>query len=71
MFINHLRHGIAQQNHILIERFDLPLELDAVDEVNRNRHMLTAQSVEERILEKLAFVVVTHDIFRVEELIGF
>jgi hypothetical protein len=32
--------------------------------------MLPAQSIEERVLQELTFVVVAHDIFRVEKLIG-
>jgi hypothetical protein len=69
VLVNHLGNGIAQQHNILIERFDLALKLDAVDEVDRHRHMLTAQSVEERVLQQLTFVI-AHDIFRVQELIG-
>ena len=40
MFVNHLGYGIAKENDILIERFDLPLQLDSIDEINRNRNML-------------------------------
>ena len=32
MFVNHLGHSVAKQNDVLIERFDLSLQLDAVDE---------------------------------------
>jgi hypothetical protein len=39
------------------------LEFDAVDQVNGHWHMLSAQCVEEGILQKLPFVV--HDILRV------
>ena len=69
VFVNHLGHSVTQQNHILIERFDLALKFDAVDKVNRDGHMLPAQSIEERVLQELTFVVVAHDIFRVEKLI--
>lgn len=68
MFVDHLGDGVAQQHNVLIERLDLALKLDAVDEVNRHWYMLTAQSVEERILQQLTFVI-AHDIFRVQELI--
>jgi hypothetical protein len=44
------------------------LKFDAVDEVNRNRHVFTAQSIEEGVLQQLTFVI-AHDIFRVQELI--
>jgi hypothetical protein len=54
---------ISQQNHILVEGFYLALEFDAVDQVNGHWHMLSAQCVEEGILQKLPFVV--HDILRV------
>ena len=50
MLVNHLRHGIAQQNHVLVEGLDLPLSLDAVDQVNGHRHMFFAQNIEERVL---------------------
>ena len=66
MFVNHLRHGIAKQNHILIEGFDLPLQFDPIDEINRNRNMLATQGVEKWILQELAFII-AHDIFRVQK----
>ncbi len=65
MFVDHLGHGVAQEHHILIERFDLALQLDAVDEVNRDRHMLAAQGIEEGVLQKLTLVA--HDILRVQK----
>lgn len=68
MFVNHLRDGIAKQNHVLIEGFDLALQFDPIDEINRNRNMLATQGVEKWILQELAFVI-AHDIFRVQKLI--
>jgi hypothetical protein len=71
VFVNHLRHGIAQQHHVLIKRFNLSLELDAVDQVNGDWHMLAAQYVEERVLQQLAFVLrifSVHDILRVSDM---
>ncbi len=68
MLVDHLGDGVAQEHNVLIERFDLALKLDAVDEVNRHWHMLTAQSVEEGVLQQLTFVI-AHDIFRVQELV--
>ena len=50
MLVDHLGHGVLEQNDILIERLDLPLELDAVHQVNRDGTMLPAQGVEERVL---------------------
>ena len=43
VFVDHLRHGIAQQDDVLVKGFNLPLQLDAIDEVNRHWHMFTAQ----------------------------
>ena len=34
MFVYHLGDGIAKQHHILIERFDLTLQFDAIDKIN-------------------------------------
>ena len=67
MFVNHLCHRVAQQDHVLIERFNLALQFDTVDEVNRNRNMLATQGVEKWVLQELTFVI-AHDIFRVQEL---
>jgi 4-aminobutyrate aminotransferase-like enzyme len=69
MFVDHLCDRIAQQYDILVKRFDLALQLDAVDQVNRHGHMLAAELVQERILQELAFVV-AHDILRVPVIVG-
>ncbi len=69
MLVNHLRNGIAEQHDVLIKRFDLALQFDAVDQVNRHGHMLAAELVQERVLQELAFVV-AHDILRVPVIIG-
>ena len=45
MFVNHLGHGVAQQHDILVKRFNLALELDAVYQVNGDRYMLAPQCV--------------------------
>ena len=68
MFVNHLGHSIAKQNHILIEGFNLALQFDPVNEINGNRNMLATQGVEKWVLQELAFVI-AHDIFRVQKLI--
>ena len=65
VLVDHLRNGIAKQNHVLVEGFDLSLQFDAVDQIDRNGYVLTPQGVEERVLQKLAFVA--HDMFRVQE----
>ncbi len=50
MLVHHLRDCILEQNHILVEGFDLALQFDAIHQINRNRHMLAPQGVEERVL---------------------
>ncbi|KAG1367078.1 hypothetical protein G6F59_018824 [Rhizopus arrhizus] len=56
MLVDHLRNRIAQQHHVLVKRFDLPLKLDTVHQVNRHGHMILAQRVQERILQSLPFI---------------
>ena len=46
MFVNHLGHRIAQQHNILIKGFNIALQLNAVDQIDRNRNMLFAQCIE-------------------------
>ncbi len=65
VLVDHLGDRVAQQHDILVERFDLPLQLDTVDQVDGNRHVLAAQCVQEGVLKKLTFVA--HDILRVQE----
>jgi hypothetical protein len=67
VLVDHLGHGIAQQHNVLVKRLNLTLELDAIDEVNRHRHMLTAQSIEKWVLKKLPFIA--HDILRVVKML--
>ena len=64
VFVDHLRHGVAQQNDVLVERFDLALKLDAVDEVDRHRHVFTAKLVEEWDLQELALLVTICSVFK-------
>jgi hypothetical protein len=69
VFVDHLRDGVAQQHDVLVEGFDLALQLDTVDQINRHGHMLAAKLVQERVLQELAFVV-AHDILRVPVVVG-
>ena len=46
MFVNHLADGILEQNDKLIERFDLALQFDTVDQVNGYRDALLAQRIQ-------------------------
>lgn len=64
MLVDHLGHGVLQQNHVLIKGLNVSLKLDAVHKVDGHWHMLFAKQVQEGVLKKLAFVA--HDIFRVE-----
>src|SRR5260221_1333175 len=50
VLVNHLRHGVLEEHDVLVERFDLALQLDAVDQVDRDRNVLLAQRVEKRVL---------------------
>src|SRR3954464_7354059 len=56
VLVHHLGHGVLEEDDVLVEGFDLALELDAVHQVDRDRNMLLAQRVEERILQQLALV---------------
>src|SRR6266487_1274234 len=50
VLVYHLGDGIFQQDDILIERLDLSLKLDAVDQVDGNLNVLLAQGVQEGVL---------------------
>ncbi|AKZ63123.1 hypothetical protein F506_10950 [Herbaspirillum hiltneri N3] len=39
VFVYHLGDGVAQQDHILIERFNMALQLDPVDQIDRNGYV--------------------------------
>jgi hypothetical protein len=43
MLVDHLGDRIAQQDHVLVERLDLALQLDSVDEVDRDGNVFLAQ----------------------------
>src|ERR1700722_2740532 len=50
VLVDHLGNRIPEQHDVLVERFDVPLKLDAVDQVDRHRHMLFTQCVQKRVL---------------------
>src|SRR5690554_8032280 len=50
MLVYHLADSVLQQNHELVKRLDLALQLDAVDQKDRNRNAFLAQSIEVRVL---------------------
>src|SRR5688572_4575749 len=54
VLVDHLADRVAQQHDELVERLDGALQLDAVDEVDRDRDALAPQRIEERILQGLA-----------------
>jgi hypothetical protein len=56
VLVDHLRDRVLEQDHILVERLDLSLQLDAVDEINGHLNVLFAQRVQEGVLQHLPFV---------------
>ena len=65
MLVDHLCHCVAQQHYLLVKRFNLTLQLDAIYQIDGDRHVLAAQCVQERILQELTFIA--HDILRVRK----
>ena len=55
VLVDHLSHGVFKQDHVLIERLDVALQLDAIDQVNRDRDVLAPQNIQKRILKGLTF----------------
>jgi hypothetical protein len=53
VLVDHLAYRIAQQNDELVEGFDRALQFDAIDQIDRHRHALATQRIEERILQRL------------------
>src|SRR5947209_355112 len=54
MLVHHLTDAISQQDDELIERVDMSLQLDAVDEIDGYGHPLFAQGVQKWVLQRLA-----------------
>src|SRR5690349_1663645 len=50
VLVDHLGHRIPEQHDVLVERFNVPLKLDAVDQIDRDRHVLFTQCVQKRVL---------------------
>src|SRR5579864_237072 len=50
VLVVHLGNRIPEQHDVLVERFDVPLKLDAVDQIDRDRHVLFTQCVQKRVL---------------------
>ena len=51
VLVDHLGDGVAQQNDVLIKGFNIALQLDAVNQVNRYGNVLFAQGIQEGILK--------------------
>jgi hypothetical protein len=63
MLVHHLRHGVAQQDDVLVERLDIALQLDAIDEVDGNRHVLFAQRVQNGSCSNCPLLLMAHSKF--------
>ncbi|MNF58916.1 hypothetical protein D3C84_404930 [compost metagenome] len=50
VLVDHLADGVLQQDHELVEGFDLALQLDAVDQIDGNRYAFLTQGIEVRVL---------------------
>ena len=46
MLVHHLVDAVLKQHNELVERIDLPLQFDAVNEINRNRNFFLAQDIQ-------------------------
>jgi hypothetical protein len=67
MLVDHLGHSVAQQNDVLVKGLDLPLQLDAVHQVNGHWNVFPTERIQEGILQKLAFIA--HDMLRVQSVV--
>src|ERR1700712_3821302 len=50
VFVNHLADSVLQQNYELVKRLDRALQLDTVNQINRNPNLFFTQSVQVRVL---------------------
>jgi hypothetical protein len=53
-----LCHGVTQQNDVLIKGFNIALQLNAIDQVNRYGNVLFAQGIQEGILKELGLIAI-------------
>ena len=63
VLVHHLGHRITEQHDVLVERFNVPLKLDAVDEVDRNRNVLFAQCVQNGSCNNCPLLLMAYSIF--------
>jgi hypothetical protein len=66
VFVNHLTDGVLEEHDKLVERVDLALQFDAVDEIDRNRNVLLTQRVQKWVLQRLTF---GHEILLIFQLV--
>jgi hypothetical protein len=50
MLVDHLGDGVAKQYDVLIERFDMPLQFDTVDQIDRDWNVLFSQGIQKWVL---------------------
>ena len=50
MLVHHLRDRVLQQDDVLVEGFDLTLQLDPIYKIDRYLDVLLAEGVQERVL---------------------
>src|SRR5690606_20650795 len=50
VLVDHLADSVLQQNDELVERFDLALQLDAINQIDGYRNTFLAQNVQVRVL---------------------
>jgi hypothetical protein len=55
MLVDHLAHRVLEQYNELVIRLNAALQLDAIDQKNRNRNTLFTQHIQEWVLQMLAF----------------
>jgi len=50
MLVDHLADAVLEQHHELVERLDVPLQLDSIHQIDRNGNTLLAQRIQKRLL---------------------
>jgi hypothetical protein len=53
MLVDHLANTVLQQDNKLIKRFDLTLQLNAIDKINGNGNAFLAKRIQEGFLQRL------------------
>ncbi|MPN62395.1 hypothetical protein SDC9_210142 [bioreactor metagenome] len=50
VLVHHLGDGVLEEDDVLVKRLNLPLQLDAVHQIDGNGNMLATQCVEKGVL---------------------